>query len=99
MTLSKSGLKYRSMTESKTERFTDRKIKELETWFWQSTPNNQLAFRLGYQLSATHYQLFATPRHSNFKELVGFYMNGGKDFVSGKQKSAIFELFCFSAGR
>jgi hypothetical protein len=36
-------------------------------------------------------QLF---RHPYVKELVGLSMSAGKDFVSGKQKSAILEIFC-----
>jgi hypothetical protein len=28
-----------------------------------------------------------------FKELPAFYTSGGKSFVSGKQKSAIFDFF------
>jgi hypothetical protein len=33
---------------------------------------------------------------SNFKELLAFYTSGEKDFVSGKQKSAIFAFFVSS---
>jgi hypothetical protein len=31
-------------------------------------------------------------RHPYFKDLLGFYTNGGKDFVSGKQKMTVFDL-------
>jgi hypothetical protein len=40
----------------------------------------------------------ATINHSYFKELPAFYTSGGNNFVSRKQKSAIFAFFLATDG-
>jgi hypothetical protein len=53
-------------------------------------------YKDGHALTRHGHRVRASPqpfRHLYFKDLLGFYASGGKDFVSGKQKSAIFELF------